>query len=283
MTLSRFRFYFQLASTFLTNSYLGVFFTRTINSNILKGVCVPYLNCYACPSALFSCPIGTLQHFMAIHTVPYYWLGIVGLVGLTTGRMACGWLCPFGFLQELLYKIKCKKIVVPIYLTYLKYVVLVVLVMLVPYLTGELAFSKLCPAGTLTAGIPWVLWNPTNPATGQLVLPDGPGVLFAVDLIILAGCLVWFVVSKRPFCRVICPMGAILSMFNRFSLIRLEVDRKCDGCNVCQVNCPTDLTVAMDVDSGDCIRCLECTRCGHVKIAKTLPQQNKGQRPCVKM
>jgi len=213
----------------------------------------------------------------------------MGLAGLSTGRMACGWLCPFGFLQDLMFKIKSRKFSLPVYLRYGKYVVLVVLVIVIPYETGVLAFSNLCPAGTLTAGIPWVLWNPTNPATGQLVLPEGPGALFAVDLLILAGCLVWFVVSKRPFCRAICPMGAILSLFNRFSVIRLEVDRKCDGCSVCQIHCPTDLNIAMDVDSGDCIRCLECTRCGHVKLSYAFTpdrlvnsQKNKGSRICAK-
>ncbi|MBF0525152.1 MAG: 4Fe-4S binding protein [Deltaproteobacteria bacterium] len=273
MILSRFRSLTQLACTFLTNSFFGTIATKSVNTNALKRVCVPILNCYACPGALFSCPIGTLQHFMAIRTIPFYWLGLVGLVGITTGRMACGWVCPFGFLQDLMYKIKSPKYRISRLFTYIKYLVLAVLVIIIPYRTGELWFSKLCPAGTLTAAIPWALWNPTNPGTGQPVLPTGPGVIFWVSLLVLAVFLVWFVFSKRPFCRVACPMGAILSLFNRFSMVRLEVEPHCDGCHICEANCPMDLNVSLDFNSKDCIRCLECTRCGHVSLVTPFSSQ----------
>ncbi|MBF0507481.1 MAG: 4Fe-4S binding protein [Deltaproteobacteria bacterium] len=273
MKLSKLRTLTQLTSTFLTNSFFGTIFTKSVNTNALKGVCVPILNCYACPGALFSCPIGTLQHFMAIRSIPFYLLGLIGLVGLTTGRMACGWICPFGFLQDLMYKIRSPKYRIASFLSYLKYVVLALLVIVIPYQTGEVWFSKLCPAGTLTAAIPWALWNPTNPATGRPVLPSGPGIIFVVGLIILAGFLIWFVVSKRPFCTVACPMGAILSLFNRVSIVRLEVEPHCDGCKMCETKCPMDLNVSLDFDSKDCIRCLECTRCGHVSLVTPFSSQ----------
>lgn len=266
MLLSRFRTLTQISSTVLSNSYLGTFYTRSVNTGILKGICVPFLNCYACPAALFSCPVGTVQHFMAIHAFPYYLVAFIGLIGLTVGRMACGWACPFGFFQELMYKIRSPKFRTNSRLRYVKYLVLILLVIILPYSTGELWFSKLCPAGTLIAGIPWALWNPTNPSTGLPVLPYGPGAMFIVALLILMGFLVWFVLSKRPFCKVACPMGAIFALFNQFSLIRLEVNPKCDGCNTCHDTCPMDLNIYTDVDSPECIRCLECTRCGHVRL-----------------
>ncbi len=266
MTLTTLMLLIQLSGTVLSNSYIGTLFTRSVNTNALKGICVPFLNCYACPSALFSCPVGTLQHFMAIRAIPYYLLAFLALIGLTIGRMACGWVCPFGFLQDLMYRIKSLKITLPFYLNYVKYAVLLLLVIVFPYSTGEMYFSKLCPMGTLTAGIPWALWNPSYSDTGRLVLPNGPGLLFYVSFLILAGFMVWFVFSKRPFCRSVCPIGAIFSVFNRYSMIRLSVGRNCDGCDSCQVNCPVDLNVSMDFESGECIRCLECTRCGHVRV-----------------
>ena len=266
MILSRFRTLTQVSSAVLSNSYLGTVYTKAVNTNALKGICVPVLNCYACPAALFSCPIGTLQHFMAIHTFPYYLAGLVALIGITVGRMACGWVCPFGLFQDLMHKIPSPKFRAPVYFRYGKYLTLVLLAITLPYITGELWFSKLCPAGTLTAAIPWALWNPTNPSTGQLVLPHGPGVMFYVALLILAGFLVWFVLSKRPFCKTACPMGAIFALFNRFSLIRLEASPECDGCNTCHDKCPMDLDVYTEVDSPECIRCLECTQCGHVRL-----------------
>ena len=90
--------------------------------------------------------------------------------------------------------------------------------------------------------------------------------MFYLALLILAGFLVWFVLAKRPFCKVACPMGAIFALFNRFSLIRLEVSNDCDGCNTCHNDCPMDLNVYTDVDSPECIRCLECIQCGHVRL-----------------
>ncbi|HUV49765.1 MAG TPA: 4Fe-4S binding protein [Anaerolineae bacterium] len=281
MILSKFRRSTQFLSAIIVNSFFGSFVIKTINANALKGICVPFLNCYACPTALFSCPIGTLQHFMAIHAIPYYLLGFIGLIGLSVGRMACGWLCPFGLLQDLIYKIKTPKHGIPSRLSYLKYLVLIMLVIVIPYITGDLWFSKLCPAGTLMGGLAWTVWDPVNAATGLPVLPDGPGVIFYVALVILIGFLIWFVLSKRPFCRVVCPMGAIFSLFNRYSIIHLDVSQNCDGCNVCEVKCPMDLNVSIDFDSGDCIRCLECTKCGHVKLVTPFSKyggSSNGQR-----
>lgn len=266
MIISKLRLLTQISSAVLSNSYIGTFYTRAVNTSALKGVCVPFLNCYACPVALFSCPIGTLQHFSAIHSFPFYLVAFISLIGLAVGRMACGWVCPFGFFQDLMYKIRSPKFRTPSMLKYMKYLVLILLVIILPYMTGDLWFSKVCPAGTLTAGIPWALWNPTNPSTGLSVLPQGPGVMFYVALMVLGGFLVWFVVSKRPFCKTVCPMGAIFALFNPFSFIRLEASSECDGCNICYDKCPMDLNVYLDVDSSECIRCLECTQCGHVRL-----------------
>ena len=266
MLLSTFRRWTQLSSAVLANSYIGSFYTRSVSTNALKGCCVPFLNCYACPTAVFSCPIGSIQHFLTIHTLPYYVLAFMGIVGLAVGRMACGWLCPFGFLQDLMHKIKSPKFKIPFMLRYVKYGVLVVLVGVIPYMSGNPWFCRICPAGTLTAGIPWALWNPVSPSSGLPVLPTGPGVMFILSVMILLGFLIWFVVSKRPFCRVACPLGAMLALFNRFSIIRMEADSGCDGCDTCETSCPVDLNISLEVDSPECIRCLECTRCGHARL-----------------
>jgi len=267
MTLSRFRNLMQLASSILSNSYVGALSSKYVSTNAFKGVCVPYLNCYACPTALFSCPIGTLQHFMALRAVPFLLLGFLGLVGVTVGRLACGWVCPFGFLQDLVHRIPSPKWRVPYVFRYFKYGFLLVFAMALPYLTGDTWFSKICPMGTLSAGIPWELWNPVNTTTGIPVLPSAPGVPYLLAILILVSFLIWFVFSRRPFCKAVCPLGAIFALFNRTSLLRLEVGKGCDGCNLCNAVCPMDLVVPLEINSGECIRCLECTRCGHVKVA----------------
>jgi len=272
MTLSNLRIIIQFLSTILSNSYIGSFYTKTINSNPLKSICVPFLNCYACPSALFSCPIGTCQHFITLHQIPYFLIGYMGIIGIFVGRMACGWLCPFGFIQDLLFKIKSKKYELMYQFKYIKYAVFIVFVIMLPYYTGDLWFSILCPAGKLIAGIPWVIWNPSNPETNKLLLPDGPGFIFYFSILIMLGFLGWFIVCKRPFCRTVCPVGTFFSFFNSISLIKLELTGNCDNCSLCKKNCPMDLDVSFEINSGECIRCLECTKCDNIKVKKNFNQ-----------
>jgi polyferredoxin len=81
------------------------FFTGRLYKGPLKGACVPFLNCHGCPTATFGCPIGTIEHYMVIRRFPYEIVGQLGLLGLLVGRMACGWLCPFGLLQDLLFMV----------------------------------------------------------------------------------------------------------------------------------------------------------------------------------
>ncbi|VEN74109.1 magnetosome protein Mad6 [Candidatus Desulfarcum epimagneticum] len=271
MAFTSFRRVCQTAGTALSNGYLSVFLTHKLNNSMTKGFCVPILNCYSCPLALFSCPIGTIQHFAAFHVFPFYPLALLGLVGILVGRMSCGWICPFGLVQDLLYKVKLPKFDFNPNLGYIKYLVLLVFVFALPYQTGELWFSKLCPSGTLFASIPWFVWNPIDPGTGQPTLPGGPGVIFYVDLILLAIFLAWFMVTKRPFCRIFCPLGAIFSLFNKISFIQLKVDHACDGCERCESLCPVGINVHKTPNSPDCIRCLECVACEHVSVTTAAP------------
>ena len=104
----------------------------------LKHFCVPGMNCYSCPGALGACPVGALQNALnARHRrFPFYVFGYLLAVGVLAGRFICGWLCLFGLVQELMYKIPVPKIriseKIDQKLRYLKYAVLVVLVIGLP-------------------------------------------------------------------------------------------------------------------------------------------------------
>jgi len=257
-----------LLGLFAANSSFQVFSTKAVYGGTLKGVCVPFINCHACPFAVFSCPIGMLQHFMALHQLPLFLLGFFLVIGLTIGRAACGWLCPFGLIQDVMYIIKTRKFSIPRFLNYTKYVVLLLLVIILPYYTAEHWFSKLCPYGGLIASIPWVAWNPIDPQWGVNVIEPGMvGMLFYIKMLILFLFLGWFVIAKRPFCRVFCPMGAIWGIFNRISLLKVKVAEKCPSCDRCPNLCPMDLAANVDADSENCIKCFECTTCKHVNAA----------------
>jgi len=244
---------FQILGTIIPNSYFGAFTGKLIYQGNLKSFCVPSLNCYACPLALFSCPIGTLQHFIMIRQIPFYTIGILGVTGAVVGRMVCGWICPFGFLQDILYRIRSFKIKIPSKLSYLKYVSLIFVVGVIVFFTQESWFCKLCPQGALQAGIPLVI---ASEEIRNLI-----GGFFVLKLSILAGFLFLFVISKRPFCRLFCPLGAIYSLFNRISLVRLKFDENlCTRCNECVTSCPADIVPYTSLNSSDCIMCWGCMR-----------------------
>jgi polyferredoxin len=233
----------QVASALLLNSY--------VTQRLTKGLPCPALNCYACPAAAFACPIGSIQHFIGRKKVPLYVLGVVALVGTLIGRASCGWFCPFGWFQELVYKLPVRKLRLPNRLNWTRTIILVALVVVVPFLTGEPWFCKLCPTGTLEAGIPVVLLSTD---VRSLI-----GALYWIKLGILGIFLAWMSVTRRPFCRWVCPLGALWSPFNPISSFRLHVDQDaCIKCNRCQEACPTDIRVYEDPASGACIRCLQC-------------------------
>ena len=253
----------------LANSYYKIIWSKQIYSGPLRGFCVPFLNCHACPFAIAACPIGILQHFAALRKVPFFLAGYLGTIGIVFGRAACGWLCPFGWLQDLMYKIRSKKFRIPKPLLHLKYVSLVVLAILLPYFFEAHWFSRICPWGTIIAGIPWVIWNPIDPVFAAPVIEPGMvGWLYGLKIAVLAIFLVLFVLTKRPFCRTTCPLGAIYSVFNRFSLLQLVSNRSgsCNRCGHCRDLCPVDIKASDDPKSRECIRCFKCTSCAHNSI-----------------
>jgi ferredoxin-type protein NapH len=268
----------QVAGTLAANPWFIYFSTRTIYQGGAKGLCFPGFNCYACPLAVFSCPIGSLQNSLALvsphksvtaagHAVAQvarqqaahsfsallYVLGFLGLVGVATGRLVCGWICPFGLLQDLLYKIPTPKLKLPPWMRYGKYLMLVALAMLIPYLTGVAWYSRLCPAGALEGALPLEVFPPKVP------LP-GVGWFFWLKMGILAFFLAWMVVSKRPFCRTACALGAAYALLTPVSFYRMAVDGRCNTCGKCREVCPVDIDIFDNPNSPECIRCLECTK-----------------------
>ena len=254
----------QLASAVLINGYAAGFRKETIFIGKSKAVCVPVLNCYSCPGALGACPIGSLQSFLSgYHTrIPFYVLGTLMLFGVLLGRVVCGFLCPFGWIQDLLYKIPLKKCKVPPkadkYLRYLKYAILLFMVILLPVVIrdefgfGTTWFCKyVCPAGTLGAGLPLL--------AGNVGLRQSIGALFEWKLAVLIVIVILSVMIYRPFCKYLCPLGAFYSFFNKFSFYRLAVDKeRCVDCKTCERACKMGVEVTKDINSPECIRCGAC-------------------------
>ena len=98
----------QLYAALLFNANLKGFVNGRIYQGPVKNICTPGLNCYSCPGASGACPMGALQNALSDSgkTAPYYVVGIILLYGLLFGRWICGFLCPFGLIQDLVHKIK---------------------------------------------------------------------------------------------------------------------------------------------------------------------------------
>ncbi len=243
------RFSILVSAFFAGNNH----FSTSIYQGAGKRFFFPGLNCYSCPLARFSCPLGTFQNFIGIKTFPFYVLGFLGLVGITLGRFVCGWICPFGFFQELLYKLRTFKIRVPEKYSYSKYLVLFVFAMFLPFLTAEPWFCNLCPAGGIEAGIPIVVFNS--------FIRSLIGGFFYIKIAIVGIFVSSSVLIKRPFCRFGCPLGAIYGIFNKFTFFRIRVnENKCIKCYDCQDVCPMDIEIFKVPDSVDCIRCGLCIK-----------------------
>ena len=252
----------QLYAALLYNANLKGFIDGHIYSGPLKSACVPGFNCYSCPGAVASCPLGSLQNALnaAGHTAPWYMLGILALFGVILGRTICGWICPLGLIQELLHLIpvpKIKKSKVTRNLSYLKYVFLVVFAIAIPIWYGINkgipfpGFCKyICPAGTLEGAV-GLLQNEAN-STSFYQLK----ILFTRKWVIMLGIGLLCAFCYRSFCRFICPLGAIYGFFNRFSITGVKVDTdRCNGCGLCVRKCQMDVK---HVGDHECISCGKC-------------------------
>ena len=260
-------FFFLLQNPLLKNFVDGV-----IYQGRLKMACTPGLNCYSCPAAVFSCPIGAMQLFFAgvRHSISLFVTGFLVSVGVVFGRFICGYVCPMGLIQDLIYRIKTPKRRVRFrYIRYLKYLVLIIFVVLLPMLVlhelsgfGEPWFCKyICPSGTIFGAIPLLAVNG--------FLRDLAGVLLIVKLSIVTALLAASLFIYRPFCRLLCPLGAIYALFNRIAFIKMRCDKeKCTSCNKCAQACQLVLEPAKQPNSPECVRCGTCKAACEAKALK---------------
>ncbi len=255
----------QITAALLMNANFTGFATGQIFKGSSKQFCVPGLNCYSCPGAVGSCPIGSLQSMAGNPSmrISLYVSGFLILIGAFFGRLICGFICPFGLLQELIYKLPTKKLKLNkrfSFLRYIKYIVLIIFVFVLPAFflwkdgVGVPAFCKfICPAGTLEAGIPLVLLDERLRQTIGGLFWWKIGVLCAVSSL----CIFMY----RAFCRFLCPLGAVYGLLNRFSLFGVQYEKsRCNRCGHCNSSCKMELKPTCDTRSAECIGCGDCVK-----------------------
>jgi polyferredoxin len=294
--MERFRRFVQFISAFIANSRLWITPSNPIYTGPLKQICFPGLNCYSCPAAISSCPLGALQNVMASLKMNLqlgkpglglYIIGSLGMMGAVVGRAPCAWFCPFGLFQDILYKlIRVPKLPFWRPLSYGRYVFLFLFVIILPVFVldaagfGQTWFCKfVCPAGTLEAGLPLLaLDSGLRSAVGALVIRK---------LTVLVLFIIWSIVNHRPFCRAVCPLGLIFGFFNRISWLQLRFNKDiCVECYACEMICPTGVSFADgrdDINSTKCIRCMRCFNLcpgGAITVEFSKTRRSAGHEGC---
>jgi len=241
-------------------------------------------------------------------SVVFPWVAVASflIVGVLIGKSMCGWVCPFGFVQDLLGHVKRKQTDVSLRthssMVYVKYAILAITLLIsvtfaASKLTGvsdtyekglgifaEAPFTVLSPSETLFGAIPQMMYDfrfavfqkPLQDALlGFTALPP----LFWVQFAILVGVLVFAVYVPRAWCRYFCPLGAIMAIMNRFSFIGLRREpSRCEkvGCGKCVQACPTRVPI-LDLpwekfSHPECIYCMKCVdACEHKALKLTYP------------
>jgi ferredoxin-type protein NapH len=225
----------------------------------MKWICTPVLSCHSCVLSWFACPIGVFVHYAGWHAFPYLAAGMVLLSGVLAGRLFCGWMCPFGLLQDLLHKIPSPKIALPHWTIWGKYAVLAAMVVALPYLLGVdtwYSFCRICPASAIQVTIPAIVkegWPAHSLAT-------------TVRLSVLVAVIALAVVSSRSFCKAVCPIGAVLAPLNYITFWTIKVPAaNCLACGKCEKACLMDGNPSARIAAGgppsrdpECVMCYEC-------------------------
>lgn len=222
------------------------------------GITIPFLS----DASLHAlCPFGgvvtlynlaTLGTFIQkIHMSSMILLVIILLLSVLFGPVFCGWVCPFGSIQEWIgkmgrkiFKKKYNQFVpknIDHILRYFRYFVLLWVIFVTAH-SGYLLFSHIDPYNAL-----FTFWYE------EVELPS---------LVMLIVILILSLFVERPWCKYICPYGALLGITNYIRIFKIRRNKNtCINCNLCDKKCPMNIEVSQNekITNHQCISCFECT------------------------
>jgi polyferredoxin len=186
------------------------------------------------------CPISAVQNVILKISTGYLLLFLVPTVtALFAGRLFCGYVCPFGALQELLHVKRLRLRIPERWMRVLRFLPYAILVYLV---------ARVLATGVLT-------WDGATPFKAFFTLGGTPLTLGISALFVLLSVFVF-----RPFCRLFCPLGAWLSLVSRVSPFHIRAGSDCVSCGKCDAVCSCGAIDKGRTSRGDCLLCGECIR-----------------------
>lgn len=223
---------------------------------------------------------------------PFLALASFLIVGILIGKSLCGWVCPFGFIQDLIGFIKRRQTELSVRtherMIYVKYAILAIALFISLTFSAtkvmEISrgyesalgifayapFTALSPSETLFATLPRTILDFRNtvlqvPFWDAVSGISGLPMLFWVQFVIMVGVLVFAAYIPRGWCKYFCPHGAIMAVLNRFSFLGLRRElAKCakGGCRACVEVCPMRVRI-LDLpwekfSDPECIYCMKC-------------------------
>jgi len=198
---------------------------------------------------------GTVKVFKSIvglyeSVPPYLMIFVLFLIlAIIANKAICGWACPFGALEELIYTLpffkKAKKYKIPFWITNTIRALLFVLFILMLY--GVIGRKG------------YVVYHEMNPFNMFEIAHATQTMMILITVYLIASFFIY-----RPFCRFICPFGLLSWIVEKFSITKIRIDfDRCTDCRACDKACP--LTAAGDrLDKkplpADCYTCMRCLR-----------------------
>ncbi|MDD4954677.1 MAG: 4Fe-4S binding protein [Candidatus Omnitrophica bacterium] len=195
-------------------------------------ICNSGIPCSNCLLSFGVCPIGALQRIAFIPGSTYIVLISLAVIGVIFGALTCGWLCPVGFIQDILHSLRIKKIKITNKLKIIRNFILFIAVILI-FL--ELRFN--------------------------LLSKNRIGIFEETTIFLGFALLLFAVFIKRPLCRIICPIGLIYGKLNSISPIKVNLDvNRCSGCSNCAKVCICDIEPRSQVNNDSCAKCFNCVK-----------------------